>query len=92
VGRKVVLKKYQRANSAPDTACIGHRVAPMRVETAQASGPSSWVVGVEGTQSERFRRVTLTADDLAMDRRRAPFYLRCTKEAMEYGNKHDENA
>jgi superfamily II DNA or RNA helicase len=38
---------------------------PMRVVTAQANGPSSWVVGLVGTQSERFRKVTLTADDLA---------------------------
>ena len=37
----------------------------MRVETAQANGPGSWVVGLVGTQSERFRKVTLTADDLA---------------------------
>lgn len=38
---------------------------PMRVETAQANGPGTWVVGLVGTQSERFRKVTLTADDLA---------------------------
>ena len=36
---------------------------PMRVETVQANGPSSWVVGLVGTQSERFRKVTLTAAD-----------------------------
>ena len=38
---------------------------PMRVETAQSNGRGSWVVGLVGTQSERFRKVTLTADDLA---------------------------
>lgn len=38
---------------------------PMRVETVGGNGASSWVVGLAGTQSERFRRVTLTADDLA---------------------------
>ena len=38
---------------------------PMRVETVRANGPASWVVGLVGTQSERFRKVTLTADDLA---------------------------
>jgi len=38
---------------------------PMRVETVQANGPASWAVGLVGTQSERFRKVTLTADDLA---------------------------
>ena len=36
----------------------------MPVETVQANGPASWVVGLVGTQSERFRKVTLTADDL----------------------------
>ena len=30
----------------------------------QANGPASWVVGLVGTQSERFRRVTLAADEL----------------------------
>jgi len=38
---------------------------PMRVETVQPNGPGSWAVGLVGTQSERFRKVTLTADDLA---------------------------
>jgi hypothetical protein len=33
-------------------------------ETVQASGPTSWVVGLVGTQSERFRKVTLTSGDL----------------------------
>jgi len=37
---------------------------PMRVETVQANGPASWMVGLVGTQSERFRKVTLTADEL----------------------------
>ncbi len=37
---------------------------PMRVETVQANGPASWVVGLVGTRSERFRKVTLTADEL----------------------------
>jgi superfamily II DNA or RNA helicase len=38
---------------------------PMRVETVEGNSASSWVVGLAGIQSERFRRVTLTADDLA---------------------------
>src|SRR5207249_11951510 len=38
---------------------------PMRVEAVQANGPVSWTVGLVGTQSERFRKVTLTADDLS---------------------------
>jgi len=38
---------------------------PMRVETVQPNGPSSWVVGLVGTQSERFRKVTLSSDDIS---------------------------
>jgi SNF2-related domain len=48
---------------------------PMRVETVQATGPASWVVGLVGANSERFRRVTMTDDDLArltvLDRQRS---------------------
>ena len=38
---------------------------PIRVETVSAAGNSSWVVGLVGTQSERFRRVTMSESDLA---------------------------
>jgi SNF2 family DNA or RNA helicase len=38
---------------------------PVRVETVKADGPSSWVLGVVGTKTERFRRVTLSEADLA---------------------------
>ena len=38
---------------------------PMRVETVQQTGPASWVVGLVGLQTERFRRVTLTPAELA---------------------------
>src|SRR5262245_50390184 len=38
---------------------------PMRVETVQPNGASSWVAGLVGTQSERFRKVALSSDDLA---------------------------
>jgi len=37
---------------------------PMRVETISAVGDSSWAVGLVGTQTERFRRVTLAQADL----------------------------
>lgn len=37
---------------------------PVRVETVEPNGPSSWTVGVVGTQSERFRRVTLSAGEI----------------------------
>ncbi len=37
---------------------------PMRVETVHANGPDTWVAGLVGTHSERFRKVTLTSRDL----------------------------
>ena len=37
---------------------------PMRVETIRDAGPDTWVVGLVGTQSERFRSVTLSSRDL----------------------------
>ncbi|MCL5943009.1 MAG: DEAD/DEAH box helicase, partial [Actinobacteria bacterium] len=37
---------------------------PMRVETVQANGSDTWVAGLVGMQSERFRKVTLTSRDL----------------------------
>lgn len=37
---------------------------PMRVETIRPNNPDSWVVGLVGTRSEKFRSVTLTATDL----------------------------
>jgi superfamily II DNA or RNA helicase len=36
----------------------------MRVETVRAAGPGTWVVGLVGTQSDRYRKVTLTQSDL----------------------------
>ena len=38
---------------------------PMRVETVRPNGAGVWTVGLVGTQSERFRSVTLTEADLA---------------------------
>ena len=38
---------------------------PMRVVTVGSNGPGLWVAGLVGQQSERFRQVTLTADDLS---------------------------
>jgi hypothetical protein len=38
---------------------------PMRVETIRESGPGRWVVGLCGLSTEKFRKVTLTAADLA---------------------------
>ena len=37
---------------------------PMRVETVSQENTSTWKLGLVGTQSERFRNVTLTNDDL----------------------------
>ncbi len=36
----------------------------MRVETVQPNGPASWAVGLVGTHTERFRKVTLSAGEL----------------------------
>src|SRR5260370_1323010 len=38
---------------------------PMRVETVSPAGVSSWALGLVGAQSERFRRVTLSEEDVA---------------------------
>ena len=38
---------------------------PMLVETVRLDGPGTWIAGLVGQQSERFRRVTLNADDIA---------------------------
>ncbi len=37
---------------------------PMRVETVRPSGDGTWVMGLIGVQSERFRKVTLRSQDL----------------------------
>ncbi len=37
---------------------------PMRVVTAQPNGAGSWVAGLVGTQTERFRSVVLSANDV----------------------------
>ena len=39
---------------------------PVRIETVKADGPGSWVLGVVGTRTERYRRVALTENDLAL--------------------------
>ena len=38
---------------------------PMRVETIRQNGASAWDAGLVGVDSERFRRVTLTAEEMA---------------------------
>ena len=38
---------------------------PMRVETVRSNGAGAWVAGLVGLRSERFRRVTLSSDDIA---------------------------
>jgi superfamily II DNA or RNA helicase len=37
---------------------------PMRIETVQSNGAASWVVGLVGANSERFRKVTLGVEDI----------------------------
>lgn len=55
---------------APETLSTGQLLIgplfnePMRVETVQPNGPASWVVGLVGVQTERFRKVNLSAEDL----------------------------
>jgi superfamily II DNA or RNA helicase len=54
----------------PPRLCAGQIVTgpmfnePMRLETVQPNGAERWTVGLVGTNSERFRRVTLSAADL----------------------------
>ncbi|HOL18416.1 MAG TPA: helicase, partial [Bacillota bacterium] len=38
---------------------------PMRIETVEQGGNNNWVLGLVGMQSERFRRVTLSQEDLS---------------------------
>jgi superfamily II DNA or RNA helicase len=38
---------------------------PMRVETIRENGTGAWTVGLSGLNTERFRKVTLTAADIA---------------------------
>ncbi len=37
---------------------------PMRVEAVRANGADVWELGLAGTRTERYRRVTLTREDL----------------------------
>ncbi|HOH31598.1 MAG TPA: helicase, partial [Candidatus Hydrogenedentes bacterium] len=37
---------------------------PMRVETVHTSNAETWTVGLVGTHTERFRKVTLTKQDI----------------------------
>jgi hypothetical protein len=37
---------------------------PMRVETVRPMGPDAWLVGLVGTRSERYRKVSLRSRDL----------------------------
>ena len=37
---------------------------PMRVETVQRSGSDTWILGLVGTQTERFRKVTISTSEL----------------------------
>ena len=38
---------------------------PMRVESVRSDAPGTWVAGLVGIQTERFRKVSLNAEDLA---------------------------
>jgi hypothetical protein len=45
---------------------------PMRVETIRENSPGTWVVGLCGLTTEKFRKVTLTAADIAQLRLQRP--------------------
>ena len=59
-----------RPMNEPPALCEGQILTgpqfsePMRVETVRANGPGAWSVGLVGVQSERFRRVALSARDI----------------------------
>ena len=39
---------------------------PMRVETVRQTAPDTWALGLVGTQSEKYRNVTLATRDLEL--------------------------
>jgi len=39
---------------------------PMQVETVRQSAPATWILGLVGSRSQQFRRVTLTLEDLRL--------------------------
>ena len=45
---------------------------PMRVETVRANGADVWELGLAGTRTERYRRVTLTREDSFSTKPRGP--------------------
>jgi hypothetical protein len=59
---------------------------PMRVETVTANGAGSWSLGLVGQSSEQFRRVTLTAEQLAVRTVRGLKALRMRKRASLKGS------
>jgi hypothetical protein len=59
---------------------------PMRVETVTANGAGSWSLGLVGQSSEQFRRVTLTAEQLAVLTVRGLKALRMRKRASLKGS------
>ena len=65
------LPRAVQPMSASTTPAEGQTLAgplfnePMRVETVTETGPGSWTLGLVGTRTERFRRVSLGAAELA---------------------------
>ena len=56
-------------DKTPPRRALGNDTGPLstsrlRVETVQSNGAASWIVGLVGANSERFRKVTMTAEDL----------------------------
>src|SRR5256714_15641085 len=61
-GRHARSPRYWRADVC--SAALTLFSEPMRVETIRESGSGTWVVGLCGLTTERFRKVTLTSADL----------------------------
>ena len=74
-GRFRPIQEYIKAGRAPLSAEVPIREGqvltgplfsePMLVETVRSNGLNVWIAGLVGQQSEQFRRVTLTSDDIS---------------------------
>ncbi|HEX9772545.1 MAG TPA: DEAD/DEAH box helicase, partial [Steroidobacteraceae bacterium] len=69
--RKVIRQQCKMNRIMPDCPLKHGQVLvgplfnePVRIETIAPNGAAAWSVGLVGVQSERFRRVTLTEDNL----------------------------
>ena len=62
---------------------------PMRIETVRPSGDGTWVLGLVGVQSERFRKVTKVAHYwLEVNAMTRPMMIR--EDSPKYGGDEDQ--